>query len=311
VRRTADGGIALDLSYFDFHEAPGRAVAQARRRAGTSAPCLAGHRPVDGGWPALRDIAASVQRVLEEILVDLARRLQRETGLEDLLPRGGVALNGVANAANPARIRIQQSLRPTRAGRCRMRLGRGALRRSDPFRASARHAPRSSVLGTGGGRRRADAYRREDGLETQRLSESQLLRRVAAELAQGRIVGWMQGACELGPRALGNRSILAAPHEPAMRERLNRSIKYREEFRSIAPAVRSTRRSLFRGSAGWTAGWGATCPASLPCAAMAREARGDHARGRTARLQASIARWRRASMRCSRHTASGPAFPSC
>ncbi|HET9752308.1 MAG TPA: carbamoyltransferase C-terminal domain-containing protein, partial [Myxococcales bacterium] len=64
-----------------------------------------------------------------------------------------------------------------------------------------------------------------------------LLERVAAQLEQGRIVGWMQGPCELGPRALGNRSILAAPHGAEMRERLNRSIKFREEFRPFAPAV--------------------------------------------------------------------------
>jgi carbamoyltransferase len=77
----------------------------------------------------------------------------------------------------------------------------------------------------------------EDGFQPSRLPEAELIRRVADELAQGRIVGWMQGACELGPRALGNRSILAAPHQRAMRDRLNRSIKYREEFRPFAPAV--------------------------------------------------------------------------
>src|SRR5207302_9615402 len=63
------------------------------------------------------------------------------------------------------------------------------------------------------------------------------LRHVADELAAGRIVGWLDGATEFGPRALGHRSILAAPHDAAMRERLNRSIKHREEFRPFAPAV--------------------------------------------------------------------------
>jgi carbamoyltransferase len=64
-----------------------------------------------------------------------------------------------------------------------------------------------------------------------------MLQRVASELARGQIVGWMDGACELGPRALGHRSILAAPHPAKMRDLLNRSIKYREEFRPFAPAV--------------------------------------------------------------------------
>jgi len=79
---------------------------------------------------------------------------------------------------------------------------------------------------------------REDGLDVVDFeSEGELLSHIAFELWQGRIVGWMQGASELGPRALGNRCILAAPHEAAMREQLNRSIKYREEFQPFAPAV--------------------------------------------------------------------------
>src|SRR5205823_13719178 len=61
--------------------------------------------------------------------------------------------------------------------------------------------------------------------------------RVADELAAGRIVGWMEGACEFGPRALGHRSILAAPHARETRDRLNRDIKHREEFRPFAPVV--------------------------------------------------------------------------
>src|SRR5204863_7783692 len=67
--------------------------------------------------------------------------------------------------------------------------------------------------------------------------ESELIERAAGALAQSRVVGWMQGAAELGPRALGNRSILAAPHDAAIRDRLNRGIKHREEFRPFAPAV--------------------------------------------------------------------------
>jgi carbamoyltransferase len=64
-----------------------------------------------------------------------------------------------------------------------------------------------------------------------------LIERIADQLAAGRIVGWMDGASEFGPRALGHRSILAAPHSREMRDRLNRDIKYREEFRPFAPVV--------------------------------------------------------------------------
>jgi carbamoyltransferase len=77
----------------------------------------------------------------------------------------------------------------------------------------------------------------EDGQPTQRLDERELIEQVADELVEGRIVGWMHGRSEYGPRALGARSILAAPHSAEMRDRLNKDIKYREEFRPFAPVV--------------------------------------------------------------------------
>src|SRR5205814_9768862 len=77
----------------------------------------------------------------------------------------------------------------------------------------------------------------EDGQAVEELAGDQLIERIADELAAGRVVGWIDGACEFGPRALGHRSILAAPHAGEMRDRLNRDIKFREEFRPFAPVV--------------------------------------------------------------------------
>jgi carbamoyltransferase len=78
---------------------------------------------------------------------------------------------------------------------------------------------------------------REDGQAVQEVDEAPLIERVADDLAAGRIIGWMEGACEFGPRALGHRSLLAAPHPGEIRDRLNRDIKHREEFRPFAPVV--------------------------------------------------------------------------
>jgi carbamoyltransferase len=78
---------------------------------------------------------------------------------------------------------------------------------------------------------------REDGQSVAELDDPLLIERVAGDLAAGRIVGWMEGACEFGPRALGHRSLLAAPHDREIRDRLNRDIKRREEFRPFAPLV--------------------------------------------------------------------------
>ncbi len=78
---------------------------------------------------------------------------------------------------------------------------------------------------------------REDEQDVAELDDAAMIERVADELAADRVVGWMEGATEFGPRALGHRSILAAPHSHEMRDRLNRDIKYREEFRPFAPVV--------------------------------------------------------------------------
>src|SRR5207245_9418693 len=76
---------------------------------------------------------------------------------------------------------------------------------------------------------------REDGEPCDEFDDPELIERTADDLLAGRVVGWMDGALEFGPRALGHRSILAAPHAAEMRDRLNRDIKYREEFRPFAP----------------------------------------------------------------------------
>src|SRR3989440_69309 len=238
VRRTADGGIALDLSYFDFHE--GARQSWSRKLVAELGPprhAWQGIDPSTADGRRYADIAASVQRVLEEILVDLARRLQRETGLEDLCLGGGVALNGVANARILRESGFNNLYVPPAPGDAGCALG--AALYADRIHFGRPHVtlPDHPYWGPMVDAAELARIAAEDGLEAQRLTEPQLLRRVAEELAQGRIVGWMQGGRELRPRALGNRSILAAPHEPAMRERLNRSIKYREEFRPFAPAV--------------------------------------------------------------------------
>jgi len=238
ARRTADGGIALDLSYFDFHLGARRSWS--RKLESELGSPRHPWQAIDPSTPEgqrFADIAASVQRVLEEILVDLARRLQRETGLQDLCLGGGVALNGVANGRILRESGFSNVYVPPAPGDAGCALGAALfadrVHFGRPHAAIPDHPYWGPIVDAGELARIAA----EDGLEAVRLGEPQLLRRVAEELAQGRIVGWMQGACELGPRALGNRSILAAPHEAGMRERLNRSIKYREEFRPFAPAV--------------------------------------------------------------------------
>ncbi len=240
VRRTvlpaADGSFRLDLDYFDFH-------ASAKRSYSDKFTALFGAPrepwdPIDLGTAEGKryaDVAASVQLVLEELLLGLAQRLQRETALKALCLGGGVALNGVANALLLRESGFGQIYVPSAPGDAGCALGAALWADRIHFRRPHVPIPDHPYWGPVIDGKDLLRIAAEDGLECETLQD--VPARVADELARGRIVGWMQGASELGPRALGNRSILAAPHDAAMRDKLNRGIKYREEFRPFAPAV--------------------------------------------------------------------------
>jgi carbamoyltransferase len=247
VRRTADGAFALDLSYFEFHESARRSYSD--RFVAELGPPRDPLDPLDldtADGRRYADVAASVQRVLEEILVDLARSLRRETGLDDLCLGGGVALNGCANARILSESGFRNVYVPSAPGDAGCALGAALLADRLHFRQPHRTVPDHPYWGPAIEAAELARIAREDGLELRRTAgESELVEEVASELARGRIVAWMQGRTEFGPRALGSRSILAAPHEVEMRDRLNRSIKYREEFRPFAPAVPVERAEHF------------------------------------------------------------------
>ena len=239
IRRTADGGFALDLSYFSYHVDARRSYSD--RFVSELGPPRDPLEPIDLATPAgsrYADIAASVQRVLEDVLVDLARSLRLESGLDDLCLGGGVALNGRANARILRESGFRNVYVPCAPGDAGCAMGAALAADRLHFRHPHRGSPDHPYWGPCVDARELARVAREDGLELEELPrEAELVERIARELAAGRIVGWMQGPAELGPRALGHRSILAAPHDPAMRDRLNSRIKYREEFRPFAPAV--------------------------------------------------------------------------
>ena len=238
IRRTPDGAFALDLDYFEFHSTVARSYSPKFIEA--LGPPRDPVAPLDLAAPEGRrfaDIAASAQLVLEEIMVDLARGLQRETGLDDLCLGGGVALNGCANARILRESGFQRLFVPSAPGDSGCALGAALYASAIHFKEPLRELPDHPYWGPAIDSAELSRIAREDGLPLDELSDDDLIPQIAEQLWQGRVVGWMQGASELGPRALGNRSILAAPHQAGMREKLNRSIKYREEFRPFAPAV--------------------------------------------------------------------------
>jgi carbamoyltransferase len=247
VRRTDDGAFQLDMGFFEYHTTAKRSYS--RRFIEVFGPPRAPWDPLDPTSDEGRrhaDVAASVQHVLEEILVDMCKRLHDETKLPDLCLGGGVALNGVCNARILRECGFERVFVPPAPGDAGCALGCALLADRVHFGNPDRDLPDHPYWGPDLDTEELARVAREDGLGLVEVaSEAELLDRIAAELHAGKIVGWMDGRTELGPRALGNRSILSAPHTAEQRDRLNRSIKFREEFRPFAPAVPTEHASTY------------------------------------------------------------------
>ena len=238
IRRTPDGAFALDLDYFEFHSTAARSYSS--RFIDLFGPPRNPYEPIELGTAEGRrfaGIAASVQRVLEDTLVDLARALHDETGLSDLCLGGGVALNGVANARVLAESGFERVFVPPAPGDAGCALGAALYADRIHFGNRDREVPDHPFWGPSVNGSELAHIARQDSQFVEEMDERAVIGHTADDLMNGRIVGWMEGALEFGPRALGHRSILAAPHDAAMRDRLNREIKYREQFRPFAPVV--------------------------------------------------------------------------
>jgi carbamoyltransferase len=238
VPRTADGAFRLDLDYFEFQSTAKRSFSD--KFVQLFGPPRGPYAPIDLASAEGRrfaDCAASVQLVLEDILVDIARDLHRRTGLADLCFGGGVALNGVANARILRESGFERLFVPTAPGDAGCALGAALFADRIHFGNPDRDLPDHGFWGPEVDGAALARIAGEDGLPVETIDDAALIAACADDLHAGRIIAWMDGRCEFGPRALGHRSLLAAPHDAAMRDRLNRDIKYREEFRPFAPIV--------------------------------------------------------------------------
>ncbi len=190
-----------------------------------------------------KDIAASIQKVTEEVILKICRHLRQQTGERALCMAGGVALNCVANG----RILRESGFRDLWVQPAAGDAG-GAL--GAALAVSYAHLGQERPIGTGNDKGHwntllgtvYDADQIRSVLDSHnaiyaRLPENELLSRTAEALDGGAVVGWFQGRMEFGPRALGSRSILADARRPDMKDRINARIKYRESFRPFAPAV--------------------------------------------------------------------------
>ena len=233
----ADGSFRLNMDYFDY--CAGLTMTNPRFHV------LFGgrpRRPEDRISERDANLAASIQTVLEEVVLRMTRALAAETGLENLCLAGGVALNCVANGKILRDGRFRRIWIQPASGDAGGALG-AALAVYHLHLKHARAVPRDGDSMQGaflGPEFNQDEIERRliaAGAHFQRRTTGEIIEACAADLAEGRAVGWFQGRMEFGPRALGARSILGDARSPSMQRTLNLKIKKRESFRPFAPAV--------------------------------------------------------------------------
>ena len=257
IRLGEDGSFRLNMEYFSFHHSarhtynrrfvelfgPERQPDLHFFTAASGYPSYFGPKPPDYEELARRnqhyaDVAASIQRVTEEVIVHMAKALHRQTGMKKLCMAGGVALNSVANGRIRRETGFEEIYIQPAAGdgggavgaalyACHQLLGQ-------PRGFVMQHAYWGKAFGPG---ETVDWLRSQNIAHEIIGSDDVLLDRVVESLIRGEVVGWHQGRFEWGPRALGARSILADPRRTDMKDIVNTKIKFREPYRPFAPSV--------------------------------------------------------------------------
>jgi len=231
-----DGSFRMDMSYFNYCQ--GLTMTSAKMAKLLGGPPRKPETPLS---QREMDIAASIQKVTEEIVLRMARHLHQETGMDNLCLAGGVALNCVANGRILREGPYKEIWVQPAAGDAGGSLGvalfiwhqlLGKERRTGAF-----DSQRGTLLGPSYGDDEIRAFLDQRKVQYRTLEDDELYRHIVDHIVDGRVIGWMQGAMEFGPRALGARSILGDPRSPEMQSVMNLKIKFRESFRPFAPSV--------------------------------------------------------------------------
>lgn len=257
VRQNHDGSFSLDMDYFSFHHSTDRTFngrfvqlfgePRAPRTnfftEATGFPKYFGEPP--GNYrEACRvnqhyaDIAASIQNVTEELLVGMAKHLQKQTGLKRLCIAGGVGLNSVANSRILRECGFEQLYIQPAAGDGGGALGAALWAYNTLLGKPRRFRMDHAYWGRAYSPSEVSAFLKGKNISHSWIEDDdKLLDQVVERLIRGKVIGWFQGRFEWGPRALGDRSILADARNPEMKDIVNAKIKFREPYRPFAPSV--------------------------------------------------------------------------
>jgi carbamoyltransferase len=257
IRQESDGSFSLDMDYFCFHHSTDQTYnGRFTQLFGEPRPPRMLFFTAESGFPTYfgeppsnyaelcklnqhyADIASSIQQVTEEVLLGMARNLHKETGQKRLCIAGGVGLNSVANQRILRETPFEELFIQPSAGD-----GGGALGAAlwadnmllgNPRRFRMDHA----YWGKGYQESEVREFLEANKISYQTIEDDNRLMDVVVDrLQQGKVIGWFQGRFEWGPRALGNRSIIADPRNPKMKDIVNTKIKFREPYRPFAPSV--------------------------------------------------------------------------
>lgn len=226
-----NGKYKFDMSYFSYHYS---------RKSGVSKKfnALFGTSKTEtGNWSVAEyDLAASAQRIVEELFLHMGTYLKQATGCENICLAGGVALNSVANGKLIQAGLFKNIFIQPAAGDSGTSLGSAFLLAHEQLNRPRKFVMKTAFLGNAYTENEYETALKNAGVKYEHLGES-VYAKAAELLKDEKIIGWFQGAMEYGPRALGNRSILASPFPKDMKDTINRRIKFREGFRPFAAIV--------------------------------------------------------------------------
>jgi len=225
-----DGSFHLDMSYFSFRESPQMWSAKFELLLGKA------RQPDDKITKRHADIAKSVQTITESVYVGILNHLYEITQEKNVCISGGVALNALANGLIHTQTPFQKSHIFGPAGDSGAALGSALYAYNTNRNSRSSSSIPSLYLGTSYSDLMIKSILNGFNLNYKKLSEKELIARAARALCEGQVIGWFQGKCELGPRALGNRSILCRPSPRSMKTKVN-IIKIREQFRPFAGSI--------------------------------------------------------------------------
>ena len=241
VHTTDDGGYQIDMSYFSF-DSYGSIRPFTPKFFAAFGPARQPDEPLADRH---RDIAHALQATTERIVLHIVRSLLKSHPTKSLVLAGGVALNCVANARILEETGVERVWVPPCASDTGAPLGAALWHAHQTLGMPRTFEMTHPYYGAEYSNDEIAAALSTLGLNSEILSDTEIVQRTARDLANGLIVGWFQGRFEIGPRALGNRSILADPRSASMRDVINSKIKKRESFRPFAPAVPLERAAEF------------------------------------------------------------------